>query len=417
MTMRGLYIILIFLIFLPGVKSENLEKTGPLDSLIQIALKNNPDILGGKLMLESAEFGSKAAGTLPDPMLSIAAMNLPRKSLALDKSSMSGIVVGFMQTIPWPGMLKTEKAMARLKTATEGQNLLLMENQIARMIKQFYYEYSYWTYAEQVLDTNIRLVQTLMDISETKYANGFGTAQDVLQAQTARAQLENRKLQIFQMKQSSLLGLGQLISDTLTISKKLPAELPEKLELFADGDESKNPLLQNARLQTAMEQKQISLAKAGYYPEIALGLEYTFRQKTAMDELNGENFLTAKIDLQLPLWFFARQKNETKAAHLAAKASKEKYRSIQLDLEQQISTMKLILRAFGESAEQYRTSIIPQAKAAFEAAQIAYEVGKVDFNTLSDAQMDLYDFELERFELIKNYWQKQAELVELYGLK
>ncbi len=408
---------MIFLISLSGAKSEDLEKTGTLDSLIQIALRNNPDILGGKLTLESAEFGSKSSGTLPNPMLSIAAMNLPRKSLAMDKSPMSGIVVGFMQTIPWPGMLKTEKAMARLQTATEGQNLVMMENQIARMIKQFYYEYSYWTFAGQILDTNIRLVQALMDISNTKYANGFGTAQDVLRAQTARAQLENKKLQIFQMKQSSLLGLRQLINDTLIINETLPPELPGKLEPIVSGDKSNNPLLLNAGLQAAMSQKQVLLARAGYYPEFAIGLEYTFRQKSIMDELNGENFLSARIDLQLPLWFFARQKNETKSARLAAKASEEKYRSVQLELEQMISTTQLILGTYKESANQYEMSIIPQAQATFEAARIAYEVGDVDFNALLDAQMSLYELELERLDLIKSYWQKQAELVELFGLK
>lgn len=421
MVIKGLYKLflfsLIFSVFQTAGLAQEFSGYQTLDSLVQIALENNPEILSSKYSQQSAEFKAKSAGTIPDPKFTIAALNMPRSSLSLDETPMSGIALGLSQTIPWPGGLKAKKAMALLQSDSKEQNILQKENSIVRMVKHFYYNYSFWTKAEKILDSNIELVEFLINIAETKYANGIGTAQDALRAQTTKARLENKKLFMAQMSQAALLNLGRLIDDTSIVHANLSANLPEKLNKEILKSDMENPRLTNAKIQTSIGQKRLALAKSGYYPNFTFGFDYRIRKEVPMDAVRGEDFVSLKAGLQLPLWFFAKQNNETRSARLALKASEENFHSIQNHIEQQIAVVRIALKTITESFEQYNNSIKPQATAAYEAARAAYEVGEVDFNALLAAQLDLFEIDLERIDLLKNYWQKKAEFSELSGKK
>jgi outer membrane protein TolC len=88
-----------------------------------------------------------------------------------------------------------------------------------------------------------------------------------------------------------------------------------------------------------------------------------------------------------------------------------------LTLEQLLADSRLELATIRESLAFYDSAILPQARAAFEAAQVAYEVGQVDFNALLGAQTELLQVELERLNNIKEYYQNHARLMEIIGRK
>jgi cobalt-zinc-cadmium efflux system outer membrane protein len=69
-----------------------------------------------------------------------------------------------------------------------------------------------------------------------------------------------------------------------------------------------------------------------------------------------------------------------------------------------------------ESIHRYDESILPEAEAAVEAAEVAYEVGKVDFNSLLTAQSDAFEIRLEHLDLVRQYHQTRAALAELSGI-
>jgi outer membrane protein TolC len=117
--------------------------------------------------------------------------------------------------------------------------------------------------------------------------------------------------------------------------------------------------------------------------------------------------------LTLPVWFFARQKNQTAAAKQSYLAAKADEHAIINRVEQKVADIVLALQSLRKRIEQYELTILPQARAAGEAAQVAYEVGQVDFNGFLSAQLDVMNVELERLELLKQYHQQKAVLREL----
>ena len=132
-----------------------------------------------------------------------------------------------------------------------------------------------------------------------------------------------------------------------------------------------------------------------------------------MDAVSGEDFLSFKIGLNLPVWFFTRQRNQTAAARQSYLAAQADEHAINNSVERGVADIVLVLQSLRERVEQYELTILPQAHAAGEAAQVAYEVGQVDFNGFLSAQLDEINVELERLELLKQYHQQTAALREL----
>jgi hypothetical protein len=69
-------------------------------------------------------------------------------------------------------------------------------------------------------------------------------------------------------------------------------------------------------------------------------------------------------------------------------------------------------RALGQL---YRTSILPQARSAVQAALSSYRVGRVPFMTLVDNQMTVNRYETEAYRYLADYHQALGELEALVG--
>jgi cobalt-zinc-cadmium efflux system outer membrane protein len=65
--------------------------------------------------------------------------------------------------------------------------------------------------------------------------------------------------------------------------------------------------------------------------------------------------------------------------------------------------------------ELYKTGIIPQAEQSLESAVIGYRVGKVDFLTLLDGRVNLFNYERELYESKAEYMMKLAQLEAAVG--
>ena len=68
-----------------------------------------------------------------------------------------------------------------------------------------------------------------------------------------------------------------------------------------------------------------------------------------------------------------------------------------------------------ESAELYRTTLLPQAHVAVASALAAYRVGRVDFLTLRQAQMREFETATRYAEAISNHNKARAEIDLLVG--
>jgi len=83
------------------------------------------------------------------------------------------------------------------------------------------------------------------------------------------------------------------------------------------------------------------------------------------------------------------------------------------DLEQNLNE----LYSNHRRSELFKSVIIPQASLALQSSLSAYQVDKVDFQTVVDNQMTLFSYELEYFRIFSDYQINIANLEFLTGME
>ena len=408
-------VLLVALIAVASVGSAP-AKQEVLDSLINVALKSNPDLSAANFAEQASAHTARSAGALPDPQVTVGILNLPNNSFALDQTPMTGVALGFSQQVPWPGKLSARSDLANTRYRQSESVAAIVESRIVREVTNAYLEYSHWSLSQPIIEDYLQLLKATRESAEIRYANGKGSAQDVLRASTMLSRAEIRLLKFEQGRQSSLLDLQRAVG-VPTIFDKLPPILaePDDSDTVTQSIED-NPMLSDATLAVEGARIQQRLAQHTYRPDFTVGVDYRLRKDIPTDPVRGTDFLTFKVGLNLPLWFFSKQKHDVRAARHMTRVSMERERSVRELLTTRLGDAQSQLTMVLASLRRYDESILPETEAAAKAARVAYEVGDVDFNALLAAQSDAFEVQLERLDLLRQYHQTIAALNELAGI-
>ena len=72
----------------------------PVDQAVEIALRQSPEIQALGAQSDALDAMVPQAGALPDPVLSLNALNLPTDSFDFDQEPMTNVQLALMQSIP-----------------------------------------------------------------------------------------------------------------------------------------------------------------------------------------------------------------------------------------------------------------------------------------------------------------------------
>jgi len=398
---------------IPGVGAASQQEV--LDSLIQSALDRNPELSAARNSLEAVSNAARGAGALPDPMLTVGIMNLPANSFAFDETPMSGVSVGFAQKIPWPSKLRSRTALARARISEHTAREQMVESRIVREVTEAYLDYAYWTGSRPIIEELLEYLNAAKAIAQENYANGKSSARDFLSVASKVSRAELRLLKVEQRGYAALLQLRRAVGDS-SLSDALPALLSDPNDnqpgsFSIDG----SPRLSRSMAAVKEAETKRRLARSDFSPDLTLGVDYRFRQTLPGDPVKGADYVSFKVGLSLPLWFFAKQNHNLRSRQQAVIASQESERSVRDQLAARHQELLSNLQFVAESLRKYDSSIIPETKASLDAAEVAYEVGEVDFKTLLSANADVFEINIERLDLLRQYHRTRAALNELVG--
>jgi cobalt-zinc-cadmium efflux system outer membrane protein len=185
----------------------------------------------------------------------------------------------------------------------------------------------------------------------------------------------------------------------------------EKLEKEAL---EKNPMLREQKYMVDQSRTSHRLAKKEYFPDFELTLKY------GQDQLSGEvmgkkNFIEAMVGFNLPIYFFSKQNKmvEEKANLLSSAQKSFSYKQNELinDLKDKVAELK----RNSDLLQLFDNAILPQAEQSFQSAQTAYQVNKVDFQTLLMSLMNIYEYEMNYYMSLTEYQKSLAELEVIIG--
>jgi outer membrane protein TolC len=166
----------------------------PLDlaQVIQVALEHNPALEAARHRVAAARLRPDQERRLPDPMLS-AGWNssgnpLPGAGLGTEPTANIGLMV--TQPLPYPGKRDLRAAVAGHEADAEARQLDALEREVASRVKQAYYRLALATGATDILERNQAVLETLLRVTEERYAVGRAMQADVFRAQAELTALE-----------------------------------------------------------------------------------------------------------------------------------------------------------------------------------------------------------------------------------
>ncbi|MGD9334708.1 MAG: TolC family protein, partial [Desulfobacterales bacterium] len=270
--------------------------------------------------------------------------------------------------------------------------------------------------------TNVRLINMLtqlLRVSETRYAAGQGLQQDVLHAQVELSKLLDEQITLVKQRRTledrinSLLNRGSFIPVTPPESLPYPDPVVEMEELLTRAL-AMNPWLKVKQAEINQANVEIELARKDYWPDMDFKVAYGQRE----EDFNGRDlpdFVSTSVVMNIPLWKKTRQDKKLEATKLSYQAATQSYQDLANRLPHKIDALVTDIQTIRKNYRLITDALIVQAEQWTRSSLSAYEVGKVNFNTMINAQIRLVRFELQSENYLFSLYKKRAELKELLG--
>ena len=390
------------------------DDTLRLADALRLAQTTNPMLRASRAGAVAAAARVGPAGALPDPQLQFGLMNRMASEFRSTADPMTMNQVQLMQMLPWPGKLGGARAAARHLAAAASADADGQGRMLAAQVRMAYYDVAYADRALDVMRRTLGLLRDFRDVTTTMYGVGTGLQQDVLRAQVEVARMTEEIARMGQDRIAAAARLNALLGRAATSpvgALELPdlpaADLPEADTLIAWALASR-PALQAGTERVAAAEASLRAARRDLFPDFQLGIAYQARPAFP-------NMLSVMVGVNLPVFAGSKQL----AMRREAGAMRDMSQADLANLRNETIAQLIETRARAEQDRNlgrlYRTSILPQSRAAVDAALASYRVGRVTFMQLIDNQMTVNRYDTESYRLLADYRQAVGELEALVG--
>ena len=271
----------------------------------------------------------------------------------------------------------------------------------------------------EITQKNEALLGDFIRIAQTKYSVGKGLQQDVLKAQVSLSSLRDRLIVLRHRR----MGVEAEMNAALNRDQQAPiGPTPAIVQTpyTHDSESLQRTALEARPMLTAREEQSRAwqaaedLVRKASRPDFDVSLAYRQRDFDG-DPVEGSDFLSFGVMLNLPIYGGRVQDQklvETSALRRAAEAEEE---SMRQQVLMRIQQLCVDIAMHDEQLTLFRTAIIPQADQSLSSAISGYQVDKVDFLTLLNNQVTLFNFEIDYHRHLTDYERKLAQLEAVIG--
>jgi outer membrane protein TolC len=391
----------------------------PLAELIEEGLVQNKEIQSLESRVQSLQEEVSFAGSLEDPRLGFGVLNLPTDSWEFDQEPMTQKTIFLAQKFPWFGKLSLKSQRQALLAAEQQAMLEAKQLELARKIAIAYYELGFVATNLEINERLLEMVSQLLRVAETRYSSGEGLQQDVLQAQVELSRLLDEKIVLEKQRRTlrdqinELLNREQFRSVTPPMDLRHP-DLKLGLQTLKGKSLANNPWLRVRQAKIGQSEVEVKLAKKDYWPDMDFKVAYGQRE----EDFNGRDlpdFVSATVTINLPLWAKSRQNKKLAASKKGHDAAIKSYRNLEESLPFRVDALVTEINDTEKNYSLYADALLVQSEQWARSALAAYEVGKIEFNTMLTAQIRLLRNELRAKRYVYTIYQKLAELEETIG--
>ena len=414
---------LLALVFLLAISTghalaEDAGSAENLANLVDTAIASNPELKSSQARWQMFANKAKQASALEDPMLMFKLQNLlVRHPTSFDKDLQTAKVIGITQQFPFWGKRAIRGEVAQFEAESYKWVIEERKLELARMVKETWYQLWAVDKSLKIIDKNLKIMTDFVTIAESKYSVGQGVQQDIYKAGLEKSKMLDMQISLQQKRKSLEANLNYLLyrpSNTpvgAIADFTLPL-IPLSAEQLNQTAAEKRPQIKSLAMLNEKGKATERLAQKEFYPDFNLSFEYMFREASPDDP--GYNMFSLGVTFNLP---FQQERRRAMVAESAAETSMatEELNALKNSISFTINDTLAQLDRRLKLVELYSGGIIPQAEQSLESAVISYRVNKVDFLTLLDGRVNLFNYERELYESQAEYMMQLARLEAVVG--
>jgi outer membrane protein, heavy metal efflux system len=369
----------------------------------RVAMERNPELAEATSSARAADAGVRAAGALPEPMLSYQAWQQPL-SRPLDAAATNMHMIGIRQSLPFPGQLGMAERAARGEAEARRDDVrarrLAVQAQVA-------HAYVAWWRARAELDVHLehmKLAERTLAAVEARYATGGGRQAEILRAQTDlhRLHADIAGIQEALRASEALLAAAMGVPD-----EPLPPPEAPDLALPAGGDERPEVAAARARAHGASMSARLA-DRARRAPDLMVGFDYMLMP-------GFPDAYSVMLQVGVP-WFSSRRASEAERAAAEAHASRDAAAAVANAARYEQAEARARAQAAKAQLSVLEGEVVPRAARALEAMRASYASGDTDLVALIDAESALLDARLSGVRQRAALADAAADLRRAFGV-
>lgn len=387
-----------------------------IDSLniwIEQAIRVSPKIKMLELKKETLRLKVIQNSNLSNPMLSLGVSNLPVPSFSFNKETMTEKMIGLSQEIPFPGKLKTMAESDRKEIEMAELEIREAKNQIRKQFIQSYNDLRYIRKSIEILENTELLLKNVAEIVKAQFVTSKASQQNLLRIELELTNLKNMIDEKRSMEKSHLAMINSFLfrsvdsplpTDDFPIIQNKSLELKELIEQAKVS----NPMIIASVVSKEKSKIDETLAQYEKYPMFNVSAKYSFREKIGgmpMDDL-----FSLMVDISLPLNYGKKVTAKIEETQLMQNYFEQQYEFFIQMLTSSLSSSLSKLNSLSYRMRLIEEGSLIQAKENLKTSLTDYQVGKIDFMNVIDAQMELLKIEDELYRLKTDYLNELAEI-------
>ena len=392
-----------------------------LQSLIAEALARSPTLAQRQAAARAATLRIRAAGTLPDPMLSLGVMDLELPHFDFNQSDFTEVDVELSQEIPWPGSLGARSAVARAAANGARAEENVMRREVTVAVTAAYYRLQYTMTALETIHRQRQLLDAAVQLSTTRYATGMAPQSDPLQAKLARDRLQLEEYALESDRVAALAAVNALrrraTRDSVPVTAIDPAAVQSVATAVSRADSlvalalATHPRLVGQRAVVEQATRTIQVERLGARPDFTLSARYGYRPVAL--GFNFPDFFSAFVGVRLPVWAWRKQNRLADAARADSTGAAAALQDAELQLSREVTETAARLQASQRRLALLVDGVLPTARGTVESVMRSYQVGRAEFLTLLSVEDARFRAELEAAEVAADYLTQLVMLRQL----
>ncbi len=388
--------VLCSLCFVLSAQSQELE------TLIDVALNNNPEIQKFELQYKRASEKVNEVNTIPNTEFGVGYfVSEPETRTGAQRFKVSA-----KQMLPWFGTITSRENYVSSLADAKYEDIVIAKRKLMASVSQSYFKLYANKAKQKVLTENIKLLKTYETLALTSVEVGKASAVDVLRLQMRQNEMQQLKevlSQQFLAEQTNLNNLLNRENDvavTVVDSLSIPIE---DFEITTENLALHPELLKYDKLFQSIEQSELLNQKESS-PMIGFGLDYiNVSERPNMNfRDNGKDIVMPMVSVSIPI-FNKKYKSKTKQNEL-------QQQEITAQKQERLNTLETLLskaineRISARISYETQTKNLKQAKDAEDILIKSYETGTIDFNDVLDIQELQLKFQMNQIESVKGYY-------------